>query len=56
MYLNKKIWDHVDPILRSNQAGFRSGRSCAQQIHILRRIMEGFSRLPAPSYSYIHWL
>ena len=40
--LLNRIRDHVDPILRSNQAGFRSGRSCAQQIHILRRIMEGF--------------
>ena len=40
--LLNRIRDHVDPILRSNQAGFRSGRSCAQQLHILRRIMEGF--------------
>ena len=40
--LLNRIRDYVDPILRSNQAGFRSGRSCTQQIHILRRIMEGF--------------
>ena len=36
-----RIRDHdVDP--RKNQAGFRPGRSCSQQIHILRRIMEAF--------------
>ena len=40
--LLNRIRPHVDPTLRSNQAGFRSGRSCAQQIHVLRRIMEGF--------------
>ena len=37
-----RIRPHVDPLLRSNQAAFRPGRSCAQQMHILRRIMEGF--------------
>ena len=31
----------IDAILRKNQAGFRTGRSCVKQIHILRRIMEG---------------
>ena len=46
--LLNRIRDHVDPILRSNQAGFRSGRSCAQQIHILRRIMEGFQDYQLP--------
>jgi len=40
--LLNRIRSYIDPILRSNQAGFRPGRSCAQQIHILRRIMEGF--------------
>ena len=40
--LFNRIRDYVDPILRKNQAGFRPGRSCAQQIHILRRIMESF--------------
>ena len=38
----------VDPILRSDQAGFCSGRNCAQQIHILRRIMEGFQDYQLP--------
>ena len=37
-----RIREHVDPILRSNQAGFRPSRSCAQQVHILRRVMEAF--------------
>ncbi|KAI8486765.1 hypothetical protein Bbelb_355130 [Branchiostoma belcheri] len=37
-----RIREHVDPILRNNQAGFRQGRSCAQQVHILRRIIEAF--------------
>ena len=32
-----RIRPHVDPLLRSNQAAFRPGRNCAQQIHILRR-------------------
>jgi hypothetical protein len=31
----------IDSLLRKNQAGFRTGRSCIQQIHILRRIMDG---------------
>ena len=42
-----RIRDHVDPMLRKNQAGFRPGRSCSQQIHILQRIMEAFG-----SYHY----
>ena len=37
--LLNRIRDEVDPILRKNQAGFRPGRSCAQQIHILRRLL-----------------
>ena len=46
--LFNRIRDHVDPILRKNQAGFRPGRSCAQQIHILRRIIEGFQDYQLP--------
>ena len=46
--LLNRIRDEVDLILRKNQAGFRPGRSCAQQIHILRRIMEGFSDYQLP--------
>ena len=40
MILNR-IRTIIDAKLRKNQAGFRTGRSCIQQIHILRRIMEG---------------
>ena len=43
-----RIRDHVEPKLRSNQAGFRPGRSCAQQVHILRRIMEAFQSQQLP--------
>ena len=39
--LLNRILKPIDAILRKNQAGFRIGRSCIQQIHILRRIMEG---------------
>ena len=39
--LLNRIRPVVDPVLRQNQAGFRKGRGCAHQIHILRRIMEG---------------
>ena len=46
--LLNRIRPHVDPLLRSNQAGFRPGRSCAQQIHILRRVMEGFNEYHLP--------
>ena len=46
--LLNRIRPHVDPLLRKNQAGFRPGRSCAQQIHILRRIMEGFQEYQLP--------
>ena len=46
--LLNRILDHVNPILRSNQAGFCSGRSCAQQIHILKRIIEGFQDYQLP--------
>ena len=43
-----RIRDHVDPLLRNNQAGFRPGRSCSQQIHILRRIIEAFRNYQLP--------
>ena len=46
--LLNKIRDEVDPILRKNQAGFHLGRSCAQQIHILRRGLEGFRDYQLP--------
>ena len=40
----------IDAKLRKNQAGFRTGRSCIQQIHILRRIMEGANYQKIPLY------
>ena len=46
--LLNRIRPHLEPLLRKNQAGFRPGRSCAQQIHILRRIMEGFREHQLP--------
>ena len=46
--LLNRIRDEVDPILRKNQAGFRPGRSCAQQIHILKRVLEGFRDYQLP--------
>ena len=46
--LLNRIRDEEDPILRKNQAGFRQGRSCAQQIHILRRVLEGFRDYQLP--------
>ena len=39
--LLNRIRPFVDPTLRHNQAGFRTGRSCTQQVFILRRVMEG---------------
>ena len=46
--LLNRIRDEVDPILRKNQAGFCPGRSCAQQIHILRRVLESFRDYQLP--------
>ena len=41
MLLNR-IYEPVNAVLRPVQGGFRRGRSCTEQIHTLRRIMEGF--------------
>jgi len=41
--LLNRIHAFVDHKLRHNQAGFRPGRSCTQQIYILRQIIEGVS-------------
>ena len=46
--LLKRLPCHIDPILRKNQAGFRKSRSCAWQIYILRRIIEGFQNHQLP--------
>ena len=41
----------VDKLLRNNQAGFRLGRGCTQQIHILRRVFGGASAKQLPLYA-----
>ena len=38
--LLNRIRPHVDPILRKNQNGFRSGRSTLSQLLFVRRILE----------------
>jgi hypothetical protein len=38
--LLNRIREPLDSILRINQAGFRKGRSCIDQIHVIRRILE----------------
>ena len=48
--LLNRIRKPIDVKLRKNQAGFRTGRSCVQQIHILRRIMEGACYQKIPLY------
>jgi hypothetical protein len=48
MLLNR-IRDHIDPLLRYNQNGFRQGRGTSGQILALRRLLEGVQarKLPA---------
>jgi hypothetical protein len=48
--LLNRIRPVVDPILRQNQAGFRKGRGCTDQIHILRRVMEGARNQQIPLF------
>jgi hypothetical protein len=36
-----RIRDPIDKILRKNQVGFRQGRGCAEQVYILKRLIEG---------------
>jgi hypothetical protein len=38
--LLNRIWTPIDELLRKNQAGLRTGRSCIQQVHVVRRIMD----------------
>ena len=49
--LLNRIMPKVDKILRPNQAGFRKGRSCTQQVHILRRIFEGAKAKQLPLFA-----
>ena len=39
--LLNRIRDPIDAILRPNQAGFRRGRSCVDQIHVIRTLLAG---------------
>jgi hypothetical protein len=48
--LANRVVPETDKILRNLQAGFRRDRSCTQQIHILRRIMEGASSKQLPLF------
>jgi len=36
-----RLQKEVDALLREEQAGFRAGRSCSEQILTLRNIIEG---------------
>jgi hypothetical protein len=49
--LLNRIREPLDSILRINQAGFRKGRSCTDQIHILRRLLEGAIDKQLPIYT-----
>ncbi|XP_061879946.1 craniofacial development protein 2-like [Entelurus aequoreus] len=46
--LLQRLKDEVDNILREEQAGFRKGRSCAEQIFTLRNIIEQCQELQTP--------
>ena len=48
--LLNRIRGPIDGLLRKNQAGFRPGRSCIQQIHILRRLIEEASTQKIPLF------
>ena len=45
-----RIREPVDAILRPNQAGFRRSRSCGDQIHIIRRLLEGANDKQIPIF------
>ena len=43
-----RIRNKIDPHFRNNQDGFHRARNCAQKIHVLRRIIEGFQDYQLP--------
>ena len=48
--LLNRIRESIDKILRPNQAGFRRGRSCTDQVHIICRIIEAADEKNLPLY------
>ena len=50
--LLSRIRGPIDGLLRKNQAGFRTGRSCIQQIHILRRLIEEATTQKTPLFIF----
>ena len=48
--LYNRIRKPIDTILRPNQAGFRPGRSCVDQIHVIRNILAGANDKNLPIY------
>ena len=48
--LLQRLRDAIDKILREEEAGFRRGRSCSEQIFILRNIIEQSAELQQPIF------
>ncbi|RXN17779.1 plexin-C1-like protein [Labeo rohita] len=48
--LFNRIREPIDKTLRPNQAGFRRGRSCTEQVHIIRRLIESADDKNLPLY------
>ena len=44
-----RIYDEISPRLRPFQPGFRRGKSCTEQIHIIRRILEQYHQENIPT-------
>jgi len=49
--LLNRIPPFIDPVLTCNQVGFRTRRRCAEQIFILRRLMEGADDQQPPLFT-----
>ena len=45
-----RIYDEISLHLRPFQAGFRRGKSCTEQIHIIRRILEQYHQKNIPTF------
>ena len=54
--LQKRLAFYIDPRIRDSQFGFRRGRSAAQPIHILRRLIETHERQVSPLHVlFLDW-